>query len=973
MDRVARAPGARATQSRLTTRRETGRIRDGMRPSLIYFPLLALFFLSLGTAAEGFHGRLVVEDFEAFAWGETWAAVQFSPSADPRMKTETDEVLSGRQACRLDVPPGETLTLVAQHGARFIGPGDKAPLPLPGVPERIGVWVHGQRGGHRLWLRVADAAGRPSDVALGPVDFDGWGFLDGPIPGPSAQMGLRALLVRGGEGPLVLDNITITTTAASPLHLTLRPATPGRDLIASAPVEFLVTLQSLAPETTRGLGALSAFDPALPGPTRACARFQYEVSAARPCAATVPLRLPAGVHRLAAETDGARALCQVVVHPAKSPTPLSAPAALRRFGRPAGALRLIESALSPAVVIEGNERTLTLFRGLPEAGLRAPQHLLARVRPQSRELEEPWMVFWFGAAPEHKQVTLADGAPCPTFDVPVLLVLDRAPASWKLEDCLELQFRRPGFRAALMPLLGIRRAEPALTAAWNSSAEAMARVADACRTWGPLLRAIPIAVTEEYRVDSARDMIEVRVRFDYHPLSDRWGPARRRVAPVPPVLMLAKRAGLAVRFSKDPVPTGCLTSVGPYYVVPDTDSYTYSISGLLHFVLTAVADVPRGVPGAQIALGRSSPSLSDDAPKIPFWVAYGGEAGKWASDALSRLMLSPSNAAYACDSDPRRPRAADGLLAQTQGAGPAEAAVADCLQGCWYTGLHAGLWEELRPRWRQILALRQGAAEHDDWATLGLGSRPWPADVRLASELYFARLAAHLAGSEDYTRGCAQAVKLLVAAYALVAGAPRYVEEMAPWPDLAGGRNRVFSACRPGSLGFAQGPPPFVTHPTDAGYGFAAEFLGEYYRERFRSGPLDYFGQSPAEWSQRLFVTMGGPEVGRRFLPAEPLGGPFATNYVFSVEEGPDGWPAVVWRSHRAPAGGPLTLGGVGGPRASSGRLIRRQTVSASLRVSAYEAIEAPPSPTAPESQPPQAPAAPSTAGAGGRPDRNRP
>jgi len=936
--------------------------------------LAILLTIAAASAAGGAsRGQLVVEDFEAFAWGESWATVQFSQGADPRMAAETAEVRSGRQACRLDVPPGETLTLVTQCGARFIGPGDKPPLPLPGEPERIGVWVHGQRGGHRLWLRVVDAAGKTSDTALVPVDFDGWRFLDGPIAGLRGPMALQALLVRGGDGPLLLDDITVTTAAPSPLYLTLRPAAPRADLVADAPAEFLVTLRSLAAETAEGAGTLSAFDPASPGPARTAVAFRYEVSAERPCAARLALRLPPGVHRLVAETRGARAICQAVVHPAKPPAPRSAASGVRRFGRSDGALRLIESALSPALAIEGAGRLLTLFRGLPAAGLRAPQHLLARVRPQSRELEEPWMLFWFGAAPEFKRVTLADGAPCPTFDVPLLLVLDRAPASWKLDDCLELEFRRPGFHAALMPLLGLRRADPSVTSTWNSSAEAMARVAEACRSWVPLLRALPVGVSEEYRVDSERDLIEVRVRFDYLPLGGPWGTARRRMAPVPPLLMLAKRAGLPVRFSTDPVPTGCQTSIGPYYVVPDAEGYTYSISGLLRFVLTAVADVPRGVPGAQIALGRGYQTLSDDAPKIPFWVAYGGEAGRRASDALSRLLLSPANASYTWDADGARLRAADGLLAHTRGLEAAEAAVADCLRGCWYAGLHAGLWEELRPRWRQILALREGVAEHDDWPTLGLGSRPWPADLRLNSELYFARLASRLAGPDDYTRGCAQAVKLLVAAYALVAGAPRYVEEIGPWPDLAPARNRVFSACRPGSLGLTQGPPPFVTHPTDAGYAFAAEFLGEYYRERFRSGPLDYFGRSPAEWSQRLFATMGGPQVGQRFRRSEPAGSCFATNYVASVEEGPDGWPAAVWRSHRAPAGGPLTFGAIGTSPASRGRLVRRQTVSSSLRLSAYQAIEAPPAPTTPESPPPPAPATPPAAGAGDRPGRSRP
>ncbi len=930
--------------------------------------------------AEGaeWRGTLVVEDFEAFVNGEDWAAVQFSPGADPRMRVETYAAHSGRRACRLDVPRGESLTLAAQRratgagdGSSFVGRGDKPPLPLPGSPERIGIWVLGQQSGHRLWVRVSDATGKAADVALGAVDFEGWRLLEAPIGGLAPPLALNALLVRGGEGPLVLDDLTVATRSDRPLHLTLRPATAGKDNVEGEALGFHVSLQSLAAEPVEGTGEVAAYDAASPGVCQARTRFRFRVSAAEPFATTLRLRLPAGIHRIVArvadgrwvrakgshaEAEVGRAylhaeavgvqvctpyVCnQLVVYPAKPRGGERALAALKGFGCSGDALRVYESALSPAVVVETTGDSLTLFQGLAAAGLGVPEHMLAPLREGRMELREPWMLLWFGAAPEWKGVTFADGSPCPTFDVPFLVVLDHSPSSWRAGQGVELRFPRRGVRAALMPLFGIRRPDPAETTRWQSAPETMAQVSAACAGWARMLRAMPVAVSEEYCVDAERDLVEVRVRFSYLASRGGFGPPPRRVAPVPPLLMLARGAGLPVRFSREPVPTGCYTSAGPYCVVPDSDGYTYSVSGLLRFVLRAVADVPRGVPGAQVSLARNCRALSEDGAKLPFWAAHGGVAGKRASEALAAFMLAPSSARYSYEPEARRLVAWDGLVAQNHGDAAAVGAAAEFLQACWYAGLHAGHWEALRPRWRHIAAMHDALADGDDWATLGIGSRALPADVRLNAELYFARLAARLGGSDDFARACAQTVKLMVGAYALVAAAPHYAEELGPWPSL--GKGRVIGRIERGSLGLAPGAPPFVTMPSDAGYAFAAEFLGDYYRGRFRSGPLDYFGRSPAEWSERLFVALDAPPLGKRFRSAEPPWGPFASNYVFGIEQGPGGWPAMVWRSHRAPAGGPLVFGSIGTAPSAEGRLLRSWTVNTSLRLSAYTATEAP-------------------------------
>ena len=926
----------------------------------------------------------MVEDFEAFAWGEDWATVQFSPGADPRLSAERQTVYAGEQSCRLDVPPGESLIAVPQCGTGFVGAGGKPPLPLPGTPQRIGLWARGEPatsrtppgpggGGHRVWLRLQDAVGKSADVGLGAVSFAGWGYLDAPVPFLVPPVYLSALLVRGGDGPLLLDDITVTTTAAEPLFLSVRNLSRERDLVEGEAARFRVSLQSLAAEVLAGDGELVACEAGSPEVVADRARFRFSVSAAQPFSRVLKLRIPPGVYDVHAQAAGARASEGLVVYPAGPGRAPSASAAIRRFGERGDALRVVESALSPAIVVETPGDKLTFFRGLAQSGLRVPGHLLARVRLGEQRLQEPWVAVWFGAAPEWKGVTFADGSPCPSFDVPFLIVLDQPPTDWKLGDGLELKFRSRGVMAAVMPLLGVRRGDPGETTGWHGTAEAMGELASTCRSWVPLLRAIPVDVREECRVDPERDLVEIRARFSYLEFSGRWGGRPRRIAPVPPLLMLARQAGLPVRFSREPAPTGCYTSVGPYYAIPDAEEYTCSISGLLRFVLSAVADVPPGAPGAQVSLARHYQALSDDAVAVPFWLARGGEAGRDAAEALTRFMLAPSNSRYAYDATSGRMRAWDGLVAQARGDTAAVAYAAEFLQGCWHAGLHAGLWDLLRARWPRIVAGREALAGQGDWATLGLGAREEAADLVLNAEVCFARLAAKLGRAEEFAEGCARAVKLLVAAYALVAGAPRYARELGPWHSPVDGTQKVFGWCRGGSVGLVAGPPPLVTSPSDAGYPFAAELLGPYYRERFKSGPLEFFGRTPAEWSQRLFVAIGCPPAASRFVRLTPQGGEYATNYVFSVSPGEDGWPALRWDSHRSPKGGPLSFGCIAPGSLERAKTPRVHTVGPWLRLSAYAAIEAPPPPKEPSPQAPPKPGATAKEPAAGRPGRSRP
>jgi hypothetical protein len=487
-----------------------------------------------------------------------------------------------------------------------------------------------------------------------------------------------------------------------------------------------------------------------------------------------------------------------------------------------------------------------------------------------------------------------------------------------------------------------------------------------------------------------QDALEVRVRFTYLETERSWGEppssagadfvARGgrpplHVAPVPPLLMLAQQAGLPVRFSKPPRDTGCTSSVGPWFVVPDAAGYSYAVPGLSSCITEALADLPPGSSTPPVDLARHAPPLAAEAAKIPFWTSRGGEQGHLAAEALLRSILWPADCQYELDPVRGCLRAADGFLWQHKAEGDAVITAADHLRAGWYAGLYADLWPLLGRRWHHLQSLHAALASPGDWATLDLGAGSAPLDARLNAAIFYARLAARLAPPDEYAAAHLRAAKLLIAAYALTAGAPTYAAQHGPWPTLAGFgvKPTALSRCAPGSLGLSPGPPPLVTDPCDAGYRFASRFLSAYFREKFRGGPFGLFGRSPEEWAQRTFAAIQAPDLAKKPHPVRPEPGPYTGNYTYTVEPGPDGWPALVWASHRAPAGGSLLFGTIGTGLNTRGKLVRSVTLSPGLRLSAYEASEVPPPPTetAPPAPPP--PRAPSAGGAADTPAPPRP
>jgi len=856
------------------------------------------------------------------------------------------------------VPPGGSLTLVAQGGRGFVGRGERPPLPIPGTPRKLALWVLGHRSGHRLWLRVVGAGGKPRDLALGTVDFEGWHRLEARVPPLPSPVALRALVVTGASGPLVVDDLVAEVASPQPYFARVRLERPGEPLVAGRCFRLEALVQMIGQAPPRPTGRLVVF-----GASELRRGVEEREVRFRPgpdgrARESIRLRLAAGVYGAVLAVGGVEARRRLVVYPADEP---EAPSPLRqvsRFPRRADALRVYQSALSPAILVEVRGRELTLFRALDRVGLAPPGDVVAKglATPEGTvRMREPWVLAWFSGKSQWAGVRLADGSPAESFDVPFLIVTEREPQEATLTNGVRLVFRHRGPRVAVMPLCGVWRLRSAATARWRDAPEAIARLAVLCRRWSRRLRAFPVAVEEEWRLEPRADLFEARVRFRYLESRGSWGGPAERVAPVPPLLILARQAGLPIEISPEPSPTDCFTSVGPYWVVPRAEGYVYRVRGVLRYIHQVVADVPPGGLDTQLTLARHYSTLADDTSRFPWWASEQGERGRRAVEALLHYVLAPGNAHYELGEDGRL-RAWD-ALAWKGGRAAADAATAEVLRGCWYAGVQAGLWDVVRSRWRHIRALHDALDRGEDWATLGLGDSP--VDSRLNAEIYYARMAARLGFEREYARACGRAAKLLIAAYALAAAGADFASRFR-LPAFPATKGAVVGRCLPGSLGLAPGPPPFVSSPSDAGYGFAARWLEDYLAAHFSGGPHRFFGKNLGEWKRRLLAFLAPPAGSSgRWWPNAVGPAPFRGNYIFSVEPGPDGWPAIAWRSHRSPGGGPLIFGTIGTGRHTRGKLLRTVEAGPYLRLSAYAAIEVPPPATEKGTPPPPAPARP--------------
>jgi len=266
-------------------------------------------------------------------------------------------------------------------------------------------------------------------------------------------------------------------------------------------------------------------------------------------------------------------------------------------------LRVTVSRLSPAVLVESEGNAIELFAGNAPKCFAVGGSVCKAVALGRADLSPGWLLGWFGEetpfrAPGREKLWARGKASEVKWDYPVLVVFSESLRRVRAVEGAGLVFEFGGPAAlAVLPLFGerpllaakggkppaafLRRflaADLPATAQWG---EPLPRaVLERCRFWAERLAAFPVSVAETSTYDGAKDALTVKTSFTYRRLRRRG----KEFAPVAPALALARRGGLPVIFSKEPVDSGYITPYGPWLGVEGTDGYRYTIQGLGRYV-----------------------------------------------------------------------------------------------------------------------------------------------------------------------------------------------------------------------------------------------------------------------------------------------------------------------------------------------------------------------------------------------------
>jgi len=72
------------------------------------------------------------------------------------------------------------------------------PIPIEGITKTVSVWVTGRNYNHRLVLLIEDFFGRPFELYMGTLNFQGWRRLTVAIP-PQASDGINGIVQRNSN------------------------------------------------------------------------------------------------------------------------------------------------------------------------------------------------------------------------------------------------------------------------------------------------------------------------------------------------------------------------------------------------------------------------------------------------------------------------------------------------------------------------------------------------------------------------------------------------------------------------------------------------------------------------------------------------------------------------------------------------------------------------------------------------------
>lgn len=484
---------------------------------------------------------------------------------------------------------------------------------------------------------------------------------------------------------------------------------------------------------------------------------------------------------------------------------------LSRWGSGAS-LTVVQSALSPALLVQCGERRLSLFAGLQERGLGAPGHaafgadggprIVTNGHPADvSRMNERWVLVWFAGA-----------AGWTNWDAPWAVFLSHRPSVMVLDAAgLHFEFPNQAGEVTLLPLYGYFK-PPAGTNGFQQRhglpdrkvqtwqwaevipREPLMRV----RYWAAALKRFPLDYEEFFSVDAGRGTVAWRQRFQWHAVADEWSTRSFAMAPLSPVLALAMKDGrLPVRLDGAWFDFEMPTPFGPLAGVQDREECEWEVP-FLGYVLATEAPVSRPITNAAAAAalerlrGLTRAVFIDE--KVPLMsgpaaapVREMAQAVSWLARALPYLEPSVRSNAVAGLRRIVRERLIPAEALQrysTPGGVPAFEAGGEYLAvagALWTYVHHAGDWDFVREIWP---ALKTPASTwtRADWIGMDRDGFFGLTDG-LSGLIALARMAYRLGDAGAYLDCVQDAAREAVRLAARLRGG-NYFREMQPWHTM---------------------------------------------------------------------------------------------------------------------------------------------------------------------------------------------
>ncbi|MBL9126178.1 MAG: hypothetical protein JNL97_00960, partial [Verrucomicrobiales bacterium] len=500
---------------------------------------------------------------------------------------------------------------------------------------------------------------------------------------------------------------------------------------------------------------------------------------------------------------------------------LDAAAILRRPTSNPPPLWGLQSELTPATLWYAAEGQVSVFAGLEKSGLGAPTFVayssptgIAVLRPGNMmsgdQMRENWLLAGFPGA-----------AGWESWDSPWGVFLQKRPARVGLgTNELRLEFEGAAGFWTLLPLygayrppqqgkevlgsLGFKEKSPKT---WEWPLVVARDPLTRLRYWAGATRRFPVRERGTVSVDGRRGTVTLEERFDWLQIDDEWSTRPILLAPVSPALGLAigKSSAFPVEFSKAPFDFEFPTVYGPWFAVPDANTYSVTIPVLRFVAETERLRAPDAPPteeeGKQIleelrAAGRAlfgspasyRPEGAGDWASEEALIGYAWQARALdffepavRSNAVATLrramwdhVLEPSRFV-----EPSPARAGERSPSEVEGSAARDASwTSVLLQSVWAVADAIGDRSLVRERW-PLLARQAARSRPARWVALARGTGESVGEGA-AGAIAYARLAWLAGDLEAYRLGCGEAAKELTLLHARLRGVPWFREQQ-PW------------------------------------------------------------------------------------------------------------------------------------------------------------------------------------------------